>query len=270
MGTTIGHQGFPGRARAFLQELGDRAVCCDLYDELGAPVYHDLAGGDVHEIRELLTLLRPLPGPVLDLAAGSGRLTMPLLASGREVTALELSQSMLDLLATRLQSAPEALQRRCTLVQGDMSRFALECKFSAVVLGTTSISLLDTAGRMGLYTAVRAHLAPNGRFLISTVSIGLSETESVDTEFKITGESGRTYRVFEHWYAGAESRTVTVVPAVIDDGPVVVCTTSIRVLSADQLEAELRRSGYIVRARLPLPDVGVFHQNALLEAEVAS
>jgi SAM-dependent methyltransferase len=268
VGTTTSHTHL-GRAGTFLEELGDRAVYCDLYDEVGAPVYHDLAGGDVHEVRELLTLLQPLPGPVLDLAAGSGRLTMPLLASGREVTALELSQSMLDLLAARLQGAPDALQRRCTLVQGDMRRFALERKFGAVVLGTTSISLLDTTGRMGLYAAVRDHLAPNGRFLMSTVSIGPSETESVETEFKITGESGRLYRVFEHWHTGAESRTVTVVPAVMDEGPVAVCTTSIRVLTTDQLEAELRRSGFTVRARLPLPDVGVCHHNALLEAEVA-
>ncbi|MFY4722021.1 daptide-type RiPP biosynthesis methyltransferase [Streptomyces sp. LaBMicrA B280] len=260
----------PGRAGALLAELGDRAVCRDLYDEVGAPVYHDLAGQDTHEVRELLTLVRTVPGPVLDLAAGSGRLTMPLLASGRDVTALELSGSMLKLLSARLAEAPEALRNRCTPVRADMSDFALGREFGVIVLGTTSVSLLDAPGRKGLYRSVRAHLAPGGRFLLSTVDLTADEQAPTETEVEFTADSGRSHRVFEYWTPGAEARTVTVFPAVTGAGQVDVCTTTIRVLSAGQLEEELRRSGFAVCSRRLLPDVGARHHSVLIEAEVTA
>ncbi|MEY9997759.1 SAM-dependent methyltransferase [Streptomyces sp. V4I8] len=269
MGTIPNGLAIPGRAGALLAELGDRVVRCDLYDEVGAPVYHDLVGKETYEVRELLTLLRAIPGSVLDLAAGSGRLTMPLLASRRDVTALELSGSMLKLLAARLDAAPAALRNRCTTVQADMSDFTLDREFGAVVLGTTSISLLNASGRQGLYESVRAHLAPGGRFLLSTVALESSDTAPAETEVEFTG-SDRGYRLFEYWTAGAESRTVTIFPAVIEEGPVEVCTTSIRVLSAELLEEELRSSGFAVRSRHMLPDPGARHHNVLLEAEAAA
>lgn len=270
MDTTLNRSLIPGRAGARLAELGDRAVCWDLYDEVGSSVYHDLAGQDTHEIRELLTLVRTVPGPVLDLAAGSGRLTMPLLASGRDVTALELSGSMLKLLSARLAEAPEALRNRCTTVQADMSDFALGREFGVIVLGTTSVSLLDAPGRKGLYHSVRAHLAPGGRFLLSTVDLAANDNAPAETEVEFTTDSGRSYRMFEYWTPGAEARTVTVFPAVIGEGQVDVCTTSIRVLSADQLEEELRQSGFAACSRRLLPDVGARHHSALIEAEVTA
>ncbi|MFI2032957.1 daptide-type RiPP biosynthesis methyltransferase [Streptomyces buecherae] len=270
MTTVLNEPAIPGQAGVLLAELGDRAVRCDLYDEVGAPVYHDLAGQGTHEVRELLTLVRAVPGPVLDLAAGSGRLTMPLLALGRDVTALELSGSMLKLLAARLATAPEALRDRCATVRADMSDFALGREFGAIVLGTTSISLLDAPGRKGLYESVRAHLAPQGRFLLSTVDMELGAAAPAETEFEFTADSGRRYRMFEHWTAGAEARIVTVFPAVIGEGQVEVCTTSIRVLSADLVEEELRHSGFVVCTRRVLPDVGARHHSVLLEAEVAA
>ncbi|MEU7229366.1 daptide-type RiPP biosynthesis methyltransferase [Streptomyces chrestomyceticus] len=268
--TTLNRLLIPGRAGTLLAELGDRAVCYDLYDKAGAPVYHDLAGQDTHEVRELLTLVRAVPGPVLDLAAGSGRLTMPLLASGRDVTALEISGSMLKLLDARLAGAPEALRNRCTTVQADMSDFALGRKFGVIVLGTTSVSLLDVPGRKGLYHSVHAHLAPGGRFLLSTVDLAAGGRAPAETEVEFTAASGRRYRMFEYWVPGAEARTVTVFPAVIGEAQVDVCTTSIRVLSADQLEEELRQSGFAVCSRSLLPDIGMRHHSVLIEAQVTA
>ncbi|BFO21407.1 class I SAM-dependent methyltransferase [Streptomyces sp. KM77-8] len=262
----------PGRAGRLLDELADRAVLHDVYDEVGAPIYHDLSGQDRHEVRELASVVRRLPGPVLDLAAGSGRLTLPLLALGREVTALELSESMLRLLATRLDEAPERLRRRCTLAHADMSGFALGTRFGAIVLGTTSVSLLDQAGRAGLFASVREHLAPGGRFLLSTVDslpAGSGLPDDPEAEFEVTGSSGRLYRMFEYWPPEADARTITVFPEAAGDGPVEVCTTTVRVLRADRLETELADAGLTVRTRHALPDAAWRHRAVLLEAEVA-
>ncbi|MEV7545217.1 MULTISPECIES: daptide-type RiPP biosynthesis methyltransferase [unclassified Streptomyces] len=259
----------PGRAGELLASLGGRGVLCDLYDAVGAPVYHDLAGTGTHEVRELLALVRRTPGPVLDLAAGSGRLTLPLLALGREVTALELSPHMLDLLDQRLAAAPPALRERCEPVRADMSRFSLGRTYGVIVLGTTTISLLDAEGRAGLYRAVREHLAPGGRFLLSTVDMSAAGSGPAEVDMEIVTDSGRAYRLFEHWTPDSGCRTVTLFPAVIgDEGPVEVCTTTIGVLPEELLEAELAAAGFAVRSRHPLPSVGERHHDVLLETEV--
>ena len=60
-----------------LRELGGRARLHDLYDDVGSAVYDDLCAADTSEVCEILHLLRGTKGPVLELAAGSGRLTLP-------------------------------------------------------------------------------------------------------------------------------------------------------------------------------------------------
>ncbi|MGW6545004.1 daptide-type RiPP biosynthesis methyltransferase [Streptomyces massasporeus] len=256
-----------------MSELGDRAVLHDVYDETGSRVYHDVSVRDTHEVRELVALVRRTPGAVLELAAGSGRLTLPLLALGRHVTAVELSAAMLELLSERLAEAPERLRERCAPVQADMSSFALGRRFEVIVLGTTSISLLDEEGRAGLYAAVREHVAPGGRFLLSTVDIvrsgGVAPTAEPEAEFEVVGASGRAYRMHEYWPTEADARTVTVFPAEIgDEDPVTVCTTTVGVLPADRLEAELVGAGLTVLARHSLPDGGWRHHDVLLEVGV--
>jgi SAM-dependent methyltransferase len=254
-----------GRAAELVEAWGERAVVCDLYDDLGAPVYHDLADGDTHEVRELLSGLRTLRGPVLELAAGAGRLTMPLLAAGHDVTALELAPGMLALLGTQLAAAPPRLRARCTPVAGDMTGFDLGHRFGAVVLGTTSVSLLDETGRAGLYSSVREHLEPGGRFLLSTVDM-VADGGPAEVELPFVARSGRAYRIVERWDDGDPERTATIVPVDPGAGPVVVCTTRIRVLPADLLAAELGAAGLPVLARRELAPTGTRHRGVLLDA----
>lgn len=257
----------PRQARELIARLGDRAVVCDLYDRTGSAVYHDLAGTDTQEVRELIALVRRLPGPILDLAAGSGRLTLPLLALGREVTAVDLSEGMLSLLAARLAEAPARLRERCTLVRADMRTFSSPERFAAIVLGTSSISLLDAEGRAALYGTVRAHLAPGGRFILSTVELDTVDGAD-EVEVAFAGASGRSYRFFERWNPDAGHRVVAVCPAEPPDGQVTVCTSTIAVVPADLLAAELSRAGFAVRSRHALTGAGARHRDILLETEV--
>lgn len=263
----------PGLAGEVLAGYGDRVALHDLYDAVGAPVYHDLAAADTSEIREVLRVARAVTGPVLELASGSGRLTLPLLALGREVTALELKADMLDLLRERLAAAPPGVRARCAPVQGDMAAFDLGRAFGLVVLGTTSVSLLDDAGRTGLFASVRAHLAPGGRFLLSTVDMvnpADGSIGSTDLDIEGRGASGRRYRMIEHWPEGAPARRVTILPPAEEAGTtgrIDVLTTSIRVLPARRLERELAGSGLRITARHTLPASGPRHRDVLLEAE---
>ncbi|MEU8887043.1 daptide-type RiPP biosynthesis methyltransferase [Streptomyces sp. NPDC048442] len=261
-----------GRAGDEIAALGDRARICDLYDADGTPVYHDIAGTTTHEILEILAAVREFEGPVLDLAAGSGRLTFPLLAAGRDVTALELSPDMLGLLRRRLGRAPADILERAHSVEADMSDFRIEGRehgFGVVLLGTTTISLLPAEDRPGLYRCVGEHLAPGGRFFLTTVDVDAADDGSDESEIVVTGHSGRTYRMFEQWTVGESSRTVTVIPGDVpdDESPVTVCTTTIGVLPQQQLVAELEAAGYAIRSVTPIDGGGGRHHDVLIEAE---
>jgi methylation protein MtfA len=262
--TTTAVPQVPQRAAQVLAALDLEITFHDLYDAVGAPIYHDLASRDTSEIRELLGIVRRIPGPVLELAAGSGRLTLPLLALGRDVTALELSGHMVGLLQEQLAKAPARIGQRCTVIRGDMAAFRFDRTFPLIVLGTTSISLLDDAGRARLYQAVRAHLAPGGRFLLSNVELSTGES---DLEHEAVGASGRRYRMFEHWPAGSLTRDVAIFPEPAGSGPITVCTTRISVLPTGLLQRELSAAGLAIRARTALPSTGLRHRDVLLEVE---
>ncbi|MFD4374082.1 daptide-type RiPP biosynthesis methyltransferase [Streptomyces sp. NPDC058486] len=248
--------------------LGARARHCGLYDTLGAPLYQDLATYDDIETRALLTGVRTAPGPVLDLAAGAGRFTLPLLAGGREVTALDLSADMLGLLHAELAKAPASMRSRCTVVQGDMSAFALGRRFPHILLGTTSLSLLDADGRAGLYRSVLDHLADGGRFRLTSLERGDDDGPD-ETAVRVTGNGGTVYELYEHWPAGADSRSVTLLPAdpPADDSPVTVCTDRVGVIGLDVLETELAAAGLTVLTRELLTQPGERHRVTLLTTE---
>ncbi|MFD1506154.1 daptide-type RiPP biosynthesis methyltransferase [Georgenia yuyongxinii] len=258
--------GIPGRAGRLVAQLGDRARVHGACDETGAAVLADIADSDVNEVRAVLRLVFGLDGPVLDLAAGLGRMTVPLLALRREVTALELSGDVLDRLVRRLQQAPAPLRQRCTTVQADMADFAIDRSYAAVVLGGASVSLLDGVGRMGLYRSVRRHLAPGGRFLLSTVDHGASTALPPELGTEVVTPSGHAYRVYEYWQADAPTWTFTALRKDYGHGPVTVCTTTQRVLGAAQLQVELERAGMVVVSRTQITEPGRRHPVVLIEA----
>ncbi len=256
----------PGQAGLRVRELGERARLCGIYDRDGAPVYHDLSVGDAHEVQEIVRIVRANPGPVLDLAAGSGRLTLPLLALGREVTALDLSPDMLDLLVNRLEEVPGRMRRRCTVVQGDMSDFRLEGQFSHVVLGTASISLLNAIARSSLYRAVQAHLAPGGQFLLSILERGDGPNGPEESVMPVVGASGTRYDLHEHWPSQAPFRTVTIFSDDSVPGPVAVCTGQVGAISAALAVQELSEAGFEVADRCELTERGNRHLVTLIRA----
>src|SRR5712691_9942305 len=66
-------------------------------------------------------------GPLLELACGSGRLLVPLACEGYELTGVDSSISMLNLVRYALEEAGVA--EKCTLVQENMSTVRLGQKF---------------------------------------------------------------------------------------------------------------------------------------------
>jgi SAM-dependent methyltransferase len=165
-------------AAQLLAALDPHAVVGELYSERGSEIYDAMTAGDDSEVREILRAGGRTRGSILELACGSGRLTLPLARLQREVVALDNSPRMLQLLEAR---ARDAGIERIRPVLGDMSAFDLDEQFGLIVLATTSVTLLDAAQRRGLFDAVRRHLAPDGVFLVSVhaVEVGRGRAETL-------------------------------------------------------------------------------------------
>nr|AGS49973.1 methyltransferase [uncultured bacterium esnapd26] len=257
------------RADALLASVGERGVLRSFYDvDVGADLMQDADGAS--EAREMAARMRPASGPVLELAAGTGRLTFPFLTLGFEVTALELSRAMVATLRRQLEDAPADLRDRCTVVQGDMSAFVLDKRFGAVVISYGSINLLDDADRPGLYASVREHLEPGGQFMISMANTGRSQALERDQE--LSGRSGRRYVLHVRRSPAEQIQEITIYPADDTSDPFVVCTSRLRLLEPIQVVRELEQAGFDVKEPTTFRSAGGrgSHDAVLLEASLRS
>lgn len=106
------------------------------------------------------------PGRILELGAGSGRVTIPLARDGHEVVALDQSKAMLGKLRSRTESLPAAVRPRITVVDGELCTFSVPGpKFPLVIAAFNVLEHLYTRGELAACLArILAHLAPGGAF----------------------------------------------------------------------------------------------------------
>jgi SAM-dependent methyltransferase len=80
---------------------------------------------DVGFYRELAKQRLGSSGRILELGAGSGRVTIALARAGYEVVAVDASRPMLAKLRARVSALPSAVARRITVVEGDLRDFTV-------------------------------------------------------------------------------------------------------------------------------------------------
>jgi SAM-dependent methyltransferase len=101
--------------------------------------------------------------PVLELACGSGRLTIPLANAGANITGMDISEDMLNL--AKLKASERGVSIR--FIEGDMRSFDLGEKFKFIFIPAQSLSHLHTREEIeDCFACVRRHLADEGRFLM--------------------------------------------------------------------------------------------------------
>ena len=100
--------------------------------------------------------------PVLELACGTGRLTIPIAQSGVEIVGLDLAPSML----VHARTKAEAAEVKVEFVEGDCREFDLGRKFALIFMAFNSMQHLhDYQSLAALFACVRKHLAEGGRFI---------------------------------------------------------------------------------------------------------
>lgn len=131
----------------------------DQYQEI-APFYdveHERFGDDIEFYRHALP-----PGSVLEVGAGTGRLTGPLAAEGFEVWAVEPSEAMLSRARARLGESPAV-----HLVLGRMQETALARPVTSAIIPLNTLwHAADLEDQIALLRAVRRSVVPAGLLLV--------------------------------------------------------------------------------------------------------
>ncbi len=124
----------------------------ELYDVL-LPV-----GGELPYYAELA---KQVGGDVLELACGTGQITVPLALAGFRTTGLDISEPMLHLARERAALAGISVEH----VTGDMRNFDLGRQFGLIFIARNSLlHMHSTEDLLATFAMVRRHLSPGGLF----------------------------------------------------------------------------------------------------------
>ncbi|GAA3283356.1 daptide-type RiPP biosynthesis aminotransferase [Nesterenkonia halobia] len=216
-----------------------------LYDGRGALLYDQIVANDRSELREILARIDRGRDRVLELACGSGRVTLPLLRVASEVTAVDLSADLLAQLRLRAENSPNLVA-----VHGDVLEWEAEGCYDKVVLATTSISLFDRQQRQRLLQRIRRWLRPDGELLIS-LRVPHSQT---DNEQQV-GENLWLREEFDDDHKTLAATLLETTP----DGSVGTYSVTTHLLSMDDLREELAEAGLDVVAEQDVLGAGAVH-----------
>jgi len=153
----------------------------DAYREF-AEFYDLYVGGWLGDLPFYLEYARSMKGPVLEIGAGSGRLTLPLVRAGVELVAVDASPSMLAILKRRLAEEADDVRERVRVVEADARRLAVGETFKLVMVPFYTFNyFLTSEDQRAALRRVAEHTSEAGIVLID-VFLPLSRIEHCSTE----------------------------------------------------------------------------------------
>lgn len=131
----------------------------------GVGKFYDLFA-DNSDIPFFLEYAKKLGSPILDLAAGTGRVSFALAEAGYEVVSLERSPSMLEVARDRMKSVDNVITSRMTIIEGDMTEFHLDRRFSLIIIPNSFGHALTTDAQLSTLSCIHDHLIDSGIFIL--------------------------------------------------------------------------------------------------------
>lgn len=125
-------------------------------------------GSSRSDIPFYVELAREAGSTVLELACGTGQVTLALAQAGYIVTGLDRSSAMLRVARDKLDRTDPEIVRRVHFLQEDMASFELGTEFDAIFIPFRSFQfLLTTEAQRACLDRVSRHLRPGARSLPS-------------------------------------------------------------------------------------------------------
>lgn len=155
-----------------------------------APIDYDRIAGlyDAYVVADFdvpffIAEARRASGPVLELTSGTGRLSVPLIEAGVNLTCVDCSRGMLDVLAGKL--AGRGL--RAEIVCADICDLTLPPRFDLAILPFQSfMEFVGEARQRAVLASAFACLRPGGRFICTMHNPAVRRAQ-VDGALRVVG-----------------------------------------------------------------------------------
>ncbi len=192
-------------------------------------------------------------GPVLELACGTGRLTIPLKKAGINITGLDLAAPMLERAGAKAAEAGLKID----FVRGDARKFRLDRRFKLIFMAFNSMQHLGRREDIeGLFASVAAHLAPGGRFIFDVFNpdprhLTRDPDELLPLAYYPDPDGGGKMLVNERYSydSAAQVSRITWYYRREKDGKTVKKTLNLRCFFPEELLALVHYNGFRVLAR---------------------
>lgn len=136
--------------------------CYELYDDpIQYDAHHELTAPN--DLAFYLEYARRYGDPILELACGTGRVTLPLAGAGHRIIGLDINDRMLG------RAKEKAVEVGLTIdwVQADLRDFHLIKKFNLIFVPFNSfLHIQDLQDIEASFACIKEHLKPQGRFIL--------------------------------------------------------------------------------------------------------
>ena len=123
-----------------------------------------------HDVRYYVDLAVESGGPVLELGAGTGRVSLAIAKAGIEVVGVEPMEPMLARAEERRSTLPRVARERVELRHGSLEQLRLRRRFPLVIAPFNVWMHLYTREQLERgFATVRHHLTRNGRFVFDVL-----------------------------------------------------------------------------------------------------
>ncbi|MBZ5588721.1 MAG: class I SAM-dependent methyltransferase [Acidobacteriia bacterium] len=145
--------------------------------------FYDIYALADYDVQFFVSEIRKVKGPVLELMAGTGRMSIPLLEAGAKLTCVDGARGMLDVLARKIAAKGLHAELLCR----DVRTLKLPPRFELVVVPFQSfMELVSEADQRAALKAVFRCLASDGR-LICTLHNPAVRRAHVDGALRVVG-----------------------------------------------------------------------------------
>jgi SAM-dependent methyltransferase len=131
--------------------------------------YYDSAYASKADLTDLpfyLEEARQSTGPVLELACGTGRITLPIAREGIEICGVDRAPAMLEKLRDKLKQEDKGVRQRLEVTKGDMRNCRLGRRFALVIIPFRAMQhMYSIDDQVAALETAKAHLAPDGRLV---------------------------------------------------------------------------------------------------------
>ena len=128
-----------------------------------APFYDLEYGRKEDDLPFYLDLADTYGSPILEIGAGTGRITFELARRGHEVWGIDNSPVMLRLAKNKLKQWPKKVQHNCRIFTADMTNFNLQKDFNLCIIPFRAfLHNLTTLDQLATLRCIHRHLQGNG------------------------------------------------------------------------------------------------------------